>query len=110
MLLSITYHLDVSSEANERRTPKNGAADVQSTFSYPVIVTSQNSKSSESDSKAYYEELSKAVKLAIAEVGDRLTEWRDAVGNEEKEKERVVASLALARKAVNDESDDDETI
>lgn len=110
MSLSINYQLDVSSEASERRTPRAGTGDAQSTFVYSVIATSQNSKSSISDSKAYYEELSKAVKLAIAEVGDRLTEWRDAVGNEEKEKERIVASLALARKAANDESDDDETI
>lgn len=106
MSLSINFHLDVSDKAKNKLAPKNSTGGADSTFNYAVIAPSIDSKLS--DSSSYYAELSRVVKLAIGEAGDQLTAWRDVVGNEEKEKEHLAVSLALTRKAADDESDEDE--
>lgn len=108
MSLKISYYLDVSIEVKERLAKVVDHGGAESIITYPIVTPSD--VSNPFDSKLYYAELSNALKLAIVEVGDRLTEWRDAVGNDEKEKERVAVSLAKARKAADDESDEEEVI
>lgn len=103
MPITIDLALNVSA-ATKERLPSNASSDATSTLSYPTL-----SKSDTSTSK-YYSNLSSTLKAAIVDVGDLLTTWRDAVGDEEREKEKVAASIAKARIASGDMSDEEETI
>ena len=56
-------------------------------------------------SAAYYADLSRAVKSATAVVGEDLTAWRDAVGNDEKVRE---SSIPAAHAHSSDEGEEGE--
>lgn len=110
MSVTVSYTLNISPSAEERhaQSSKDNSTEASLSFDLPSPDSKRNYESISSES--YYHGLSSAIKAAIEEVGDRLTEWRDAVGDEEKVKEKAVASLVKARKAKGDESDDEETI
>lgn len=108
MSVSITYQLDVSNDARGRLAADTTTENPNATFSYPVKTPPTSAEST--SSATYYAELSRAIRGATSEVGDRLTEWRDAVGNDEKEKERVAAAAAQARKAADEDSEEEEAL
>lgn len=103
MAITIDLVLNVSA-ATKERLPPNASSAATSTLSYPTLSKSDTSASD------YYSDLSSTLKAAIANVGDVLTIWRDAVGDEEREKEKLAASITKARIASGDMSDEEETI
>ena len=107
MSVTIDYTLNVSPSAKDRRAQKSNNNGTEGNLSFNVVCSPGGKDGMSETSESYYGHLSTAIKAAIAEVGNRLTEWRDAVGDEEKAKERAVASIAKARKAAEDESEDD---
>ncbi|KAF8316124.1 hypothetical protein DL93DRAFT_2078377 [Clavulina sp. PMI_390] len=106
MSLSVSYDLSVSAEAQARKQPPDTSAE--KSFSYAIAEPTSRTIAEVDTSNRYYAALSKALKDATKDVGDRLTEWRDVVGSDEKEKERTVAAMAQARKAADDSEDDDQ--
>jgi len=107
MSVTIDYTLNVSPSAKDRRAEKLNDNGTEANLSFDVGCSPGGKDKISETSESYYGHLSTAIKAAITEVGNRLTEWRDAVGDGEKGKERAVASIAKARKATEDESEDD---
>lgn len=103
--ITISLSLSVSSTATEK-LPSHHTHDAgKSLKEYPI-----SSQPSPPSSATYYENLSTAIKSSIQDIGVVLTDWRDSVGDEEKEKERIAASLARARIEAGDVSDEEESI
>jgi len=80
---------------NETTPPQARASTVSHTF--PVAVSSEN----RSDAREYYSALRKSIAAAREKLGEELTAWRDAVGNSESGKEKLV-------KAAHVEDDEEE--
>lgn len=107
MSVIINYSLNISPSAKERLSQRRNDDGAEARLTFDLAPSGERDSES---GESYYANLSKAIGAATIEIGDRLTEWRDAVGDEEKVKEKSVASLTKGRKTIEDESDEEETI
>ena len=107
MSVIISYSLNISPSAKERLSQRRNDDGAEARLTFDLAPSGERDSES---GESYYANLSKAIGAATIEIGDRLTEWRDAVGDEEKVKEKSVASLTKGRKTIEDESDEEEPI
>lgn len=81
-VVTVEYKLHVSQAALSRHPNAGSGPQPQITHSFPI----PNSSTTTSNA-VYYQGLAQALKTAVNDVGADLTTWRDAVGNDEKDKE-----------------------
>ncbi|KAF8844198.1 hypothetical protein BDN67DRAFT_963322 [Paxillus ammoniavirescens] len=83
----------------ETTPPQALTSTVSRTF--PVAISSDN----RNDARVYYSALRKSIAAARENLGEELTAWRDAVGNSESGKERLVKAAHLEEEE-GDEGDE----
>ncbi|KZT58382.1 hypothetical protein CALCODRAFT_482474 [Calocera cornea HHB12733] len=79
-------------------------------YTYPIASSSSSSSSSTAkpSNAEYYGAVRAAVAAAKEDMGAKLTAWRDAVGEGEKEKETRVVGVKKGKKVDEDMDDDEE--
>ncbi|KAF8331491.1 uncharacterized protein EI90DRAFT_1027100 [Cantharellus anzutake] len=96
-VVTIFYNLHVSQSALSRHTSTGFAAQPRKTLSSPLPNTALTPSNA-----TYYHSLAQALRSAINEIGLDLTAWRDAVSNDERDKEIVLVASS------SDEGEDPE--
>jgi streptomycin 6-kinase len=81
-------------------------ASLSPTKKHDFTVATQVQPTDQTDQKAFYEGLRKAIAESKATLGNELTQWRDAVGKAEAEKEKRKAVVEDNTDEEEDEADD----
>ncbi|EJU02870.1 hypothetical protein DACRYDRAFT_21823 [Dacryopinax primogenitus] len=91
----------------EIRPPTQAGAQLTAsgTYSYAVDLRASATKPT---NEQYYAALRSAVVSAKEDLGERLTAWRDAVGDREKEKEGAVVGKKVPKPGEEEEMEDEE--
>ncbi|KAH7886344.1 hypothetical protein F5I97DRAFT_1255096 [Phlebopus sp. FC_14] len=76
--------------------------------SCPVETTKELNGSGSSDATEYYSALRKSIAAAREKLGEELTAWRDAVGNAELAKEKMVKSEQAEEEEEEQEEQEEE--